>query len=321
MSMNILVTSKSFGKIDSKALRMLEEHGFSITFLNSEKMTSKLIAENIKDIDCLIVGNDPVGFEVFESANKLKLIHMHGTGLDGIDIELASKHKVLVANVIGANKNAVAEMTLALMLTVGRRIDTHIQWLREGFWKRKPGNEVSYKTVGIIGLGNIGKRLVELLLGFNVHVVGYDPVKDISWAASHDVYLASCTDEVFACSDFLVLSLPYTKETEHIVCERTLSLMKPTAYLINTARGGLVDEEALAEAIQTGVIAGAAIDTFKFEPPDRKSNILAADIVATPHISATSIETSSYVSMIVSQQIVDILCHGKSTLAVNWESL
>jgi D-3-phosphoglycerate dehydrogenase len=319
--MRILVTSKSFSKVDPAASKLLEEKGFILEHLQAPVMTSSLIASRIKGIDCLIVGNDPVGPNVFEAADCLKLVHMHGTGLDGIDVESATAHGVLVSNVTGANKNAVAELTLALMLTVGRRIDKHIELFKQGRWERTAGHELSSKTVGIIGLGNIGRRLVELLKGFDVKVIGYDPYADRSWAEAHGVRLADHSDKVFTDADFLVLSAPLTPETEHIVCAQTLSLMKRSAYLINTARGALVDEQALTEAVQSGRIAGAAIDVYRQEPPSDDSPLRLADIVMTPHIAATSYETSSAVSMIVARQIIEILIDGHKELAVNHQEV
>lgn len=319
--MNILVTSKSFGRVDPAAGLLLEQKGFHIEYLKAPTMTSALIASHIKGIDCLIVGNDPVGPGVFEAADRLKLVHMHGSGLDGIDVESATSHGVLVSNVTGVNKNAVAELTLALMLTVGRRIDKHIELLKQGRWERTAGHEVSSKTVGIIGLGNIGRRLVELLRGFDVKVIGYDPYADTAWAREHGILIAEDSDAVFRHADFLVLSVPLTSETEHIVCERTLSLMKRSAYLINTARGGLVDEDALTEAVKAGRIAGAAIDAYRQEPPSDDSPLRSADIVMTPHIAATSYETSSSVSMIVAKQVIEILLEGKREMAVNYKEV
>jgi D-3-phosphoglycerate dehydrogenase len=319
--MKILVTSKSFSKVNAEAASLLEQKGFILEHLQAPVMTSSLIASKIKGVDCLIVGNDPVESDVFEAADCLKLVHMHGTGLDGIDVECATAHGVLVSNVTGANKNAVAELILALMLTVGRRIDKHIDLFKEGRWERTAGHEVSFKTVGIIGLGNIGRRLVELLKGFDVKVIGYDPYADQSWARDHGVRLTEQCDDVFIEADYLVLSVPLTPETEHIVCERTLSLMKRSSYLINTARGALVDEQALIEAVKNGRIAGAALDAYRQEPPSHDSPLRFTDIVMTPHIAATSYETSSSVSMIVARQVIGILIEGKKELAVNYKEV
>ncbi len=319
--MKILVTSRSFGSCDTKSIQMLEQEGFTVEIANMDIVTPEKIASKIQGVDCLIVGNDRVNETVFKAADRLKLVHMHGTGLDGIDLVSASKYHVLVSNVVGANKNAVAEMTLALMMNISRRIDLHINILKNGGWSRTPGHEISHKTIGIIGLGNIGRRLVTLLTGFTPKIIGYDVSPDLDWAQNHGVFLAQDIDEVFSQADYLVLALPLTPQTKNIVCEKTLGLMKKDAYLINTARGGLVDQKALCSAVEQGKIAGASIDVFSQEPPLEKDMLKYSNIVLTPHISATSIETTSYVSRLVAEHIIEILVKGNLSLAVNYQDI
>ena len=319
--MKVLVTSHSFGRFEKTAIGLLEDNGFAIEYVHANPMTPEVIASRINGVDCLIVGNDKIDERVFAAADRLKLIHMHGTGLDGIDMDCANRHGVLVSNVTGANRNAVAEMTLALMLIVGRRIDKHISLLQEGRWERTAGNEISGSTVGIIGLGNIGRRLVELLQGFRVSMVGFDITVDPLWAQQNHVAITDSMDDVFRAADFLVLSLPLNEKTRNLVNDRTLSLMKHTAYLINTARGGLVDEQALSRAIIDKRIKGAALDAYVDEPPRMDSPLRNLDIVMTPHIAATSCETSSQVSLIVARQVIDILKHHNLALAVNHEAI
>jgi D-3-phosphoglycerate dehydrogenase len=313
----VLVTSKSFGRVAPDAIEMLREHGIEVVWGSKPSMTAPEIAAEIAGCDALVVGNDTVDAGVLAAADRLRLVHMHGTGLDAIDVASATQRGVLVANAPGANRNAVAELTVALMLVAARRIDRHIEILRSGRWERTPGNEVSGKTVGVLGLGNIGQRIVELLAGFGTRVVGFDVAPDRAWAERAGVELAASPDDVFAQADFVVLALSLNAHTRGYVDARRLALMKPTAYLINTARGGLVDDAALCAALAGKRIAGAAIDVFDPEPLPPDSPLRASGATLTPHLAATSVESAGNVSRIVARNVIDVLLHGRTACAVN----
>lgn len=315
--MNVLVTSKSFGKFEPAAVRYLEENGFTVIRKALPGLDPQGIADAIAGVDALIVGNDTVDETVFAAADRLKLVHMHGTGLDGIDVVAATRYGILVANAPGANKNAVAELTVALMLVAGRRIDKHEKLLRAGKWERTAGREISGSVVGIFGLGNIGRRVVELLAGFGVRVLAFDPMADRAWAGAHEVHLAGTQAEVFREADFLVLTLPLVEATRHFVNAGTLALMKPSAIIVNTSRGGLVDDAALADAVRAGRIRCAALDAFSAEPLPADSILRGLDIVITPHLAATSEQSTARVSTLVAHNVVEILKHGRAEIAVN----
>lgn len=315
--MKVLVASKSFGKADPAAVAYLEDRDIRIVWSDVPSPGPEDLARQVPGFDALIVGNDRVDRRVIAAADRLKIVHMHGTGLDAIDVEAATERGILVANAPGANRNAVAEMTVCLMLALGRRLDKHLNLLREGRWERSAGNEVSGSTVGIIGLGNIGRRVAELLAGFGVRLLGYDPCPDAVWAAERGLEPADSPDRIFAEADWVVLCAPLTAATEGLVNRRTLSLMKRTAYLVNTARGALVDEDALREALQERRIAGAALDAFAEEPLPADSPLRKLDIVMTPHIAATSTETAAKVSWIVARNVAAVLLEGSTAGAVN----
>ncbi len=315
--MNVLVTSKSFGKNTQKAQRILEENGFTVIRASKANMTAQDIAREIVGMDALIVGNDTVDRGVFDAADRLKLVHMHGTGLDGIDVAYATEKGVLVANAPGANSNAVAELTVALMLSVGRGVVKHSLLLQQGKWERTAGHEVSGATVGIVGLGNIGRRIAILLNGFCPNIVAYDPFASQAWADENGVRLMADCDDVFRVADYLVLALPLSEQTRHMVNDRTLALMKPSAYIVNTARGGLIDDAALCRALAEKRLGGAALDAFSEEPLPADSVLRAADITITPHLAATSIESAAKVSEIVAENIVSFRKDGRRELAVN----
>jgi len=313
----VFVTSKSFSRAAPDALDLLKGNGIDVDFAAKRTMTTPEIAAEIRGYDALIVGNDAVDDTVFAAADRLRLVHMHGTGLDAIDVAAATERGILVANASGVNRNAVAELTVALMLIAARSIDRHIEILKAGRWDRSAGSEVSGKTIGVLGLGNTGRRVVELLSGFNVRVVGFDIRPDVAWAASNGVALAESADEVFAAADFLILALSLNPETERIVDAGRLALMKPSAILVNTARGGLIDEAALCAALAEKRIAGAALDAFDPEPLAADSPFRSSGAVLTPHLAATSHEAAANVSRVVANNVVDVLLHGRVDCAVN----
>ena len=315
--MRVFVTSKSFGRTAPDAVNLLKDNGVDVVFAAKRTMTTSEIAAEIRGYDALIVGNDTVDDKVFAASNRLRLVHMHGTGLDAIDVAAATKRGVLVANAPGVNRNAVAELTVALMLIAARSIDRHIEILRAGRWDRSAGIEVSGKTIGVIGLGNTGQRVVELLSGFDVRVIGFDTRPDVTWAVSRGVELAPSADAVFAAADFLVLALSLNPETQGIVDARRLALMKPSAFLVNTARGGLIDEAALCTALAEKRIAGAALDAFDPEPLAADSPLRSSGAVLTPHLAATSCEAAANVSRVVAKNVVDVLVFGRVGCAIN----
>jgi D-3-phosphoglycerate dehydrogenase len=315
--MRILITSKSFGRCAPEALDFLKTQGFELVRGSKPTMTAEEIAREVPGFDVLVVGNDTIDRKVIDAGTCLKLIHMNGTGVDGIDVDYASEKGIFVANAPGVNRNAVAELAVALMLVSARSIDRHIDLMKKGGWERAAGVEVSGKTVGILGLGNIGKRVVELLSGFGVRVVAFDPEPDTVWAVSHQVKLAASVDEVLPEADFIVLALPYTPQTRYILSSARIKRMKPQARIINTARGGLIDEKALCEALKAGEIAGAALDAFEEEPPPMDSPLRTAGLTLTPHMAATTVETASSVSWIIAHNIVDILLGKKAERALN----
>lgn len=319
--MRVLVTSRSFGRAAPDALDLLAANGIEVVRGSRPAMTAAEIAAEIPGFDALIVGNDPVDSAVLSAGDRLRLVHMHGTGLDAIDIPAATDRGILVANASGANRNAVAELTLALMLVAARSIDKHVEILKSGLWERTPGHEVSGKTVGILGLGRIGQRIVELLKGFNVKIVAFDVKPDVDWAARNDVALATFADEVFMEADFVILAMSLNAQTRGFVDERRLGLMKRDSYLINTARGALVDDAALCAALRNQTIAGAAIDVFDPEPLAQDSMLRNSGATLTPHLAATSVESAGKVSRIVARNVVDVLLHGHTACAVNPEAL
>jgi D-3-phosphoglycerate dehydrogenase len=240
------------------------------------------------------------------AAPRLKVISKHGVGYENIDLEAARDRNIPVAIAGGAIADSVADMALALLLALARQIPQGDASVRAGDWKRFVGPELAGKTLGIVGLGQIGKGVCRRAKGFGLQVVAYDTYQDQAFAASWGVsYLP--LDELLAQSDFISLHAPVTAETRHLMGAEQLARMKPTAYLINTARGELVDELALYEALKQGHLAGAASDVFIQEPPGEHPLLTLANFIATPHSAGQTPEGLRRMGEITAENALRVL--------------
>jgi D-3-phosphoglycerate dehydrogenase len=302
--------------MDEEGVRLFEDAGIET---DKRKRDSKSLLAQVGEFDALVVrSSTAVTREVIESGvkGKLKVIGRAGVGTDNIDLKSATKNGVIVKSAPFGNTNATAELALALMLDVSRKVSRGYHSLKKGVWRKKrlEGQELSGKTLGIIGCGRIGQRLSELVAGFNMETVGYDPFV----RSSSKIKFVS-KEEVLAQSDYLSI---HVGGNETVIGEKELWLMKPTAFLINTARGRNVDEKALYKALKTGGIAGAALDVFEDEPAEEDSefrNMLRRldNVVFTPHLGASTLEAQKKTSVEMARVIIDYLLHGDFSNAVN----
>jgi len=283
----LLVTPTSYAKHDPRLKTDLESVVAEVIYNPTGKpLDSGEVARLLPGIDGYIAGLDTIDRAALQSADRLKVIARYGTGVDNVDLEAARKKGVTVTNTPGANAVSVAELALALLLALARQIPEAAAAAHEGQWPRLAGTSLEGKTVGIIGLGAIGKQLARRLEGFDCRIVAHDPRADTEFAQLHHVELGAL-DEVLGQADFVSLSLPLTPETRSIVDSEFLAAMKPGAYLVNTARGEVVDENALFEALRSGHLRGAALDAFSAEPPDPNHPLLSLpQVIATPHLGA-----------------------------------
>jgi len=278
------------------------------------------LLETIGDYDGMIIRSaTKVTAEVIERADNLKAIGRAGIGVDNIDIEAATKRGVIVANAPESNTVAAAEHTLGLMLASARRIPAADSSLREGEWKRSAfkGVEVSGKTLGLIGLGHVGAIVTRGALGMGMRVLAYDPYVSEDRMRQVNVERAETTDEVFEQSDFVSLHVPRTPQTTGLVNEESLAKMKPTAYLINVARGGIVDETALYNALKEGTIAGAALDVFAEEPTTESPIFTLPNVVVTPHLGASTAEAQDRAGITAAEQVATALRGAVPMHAIN----
>ena len=283
-------------------------------------LSAEDLLERIGEYDGLIIRSaTQVTAGVIERADNLKAIGRAGIGVDNIDIEAATKRGVIVANAPESNTVAAAEHTLGLMLAAARRIPAADASLKGGEWKRSAfkGVEVREKTLGLVGLGHVGAIVARGAIGMGMKVLAYDPYVSEDRMRSMNVGRAETTDEVFENADFVSLHVPRTPQTLGLVNEESLGKMKPTAYLINVARGGIVDEAALYEALKGGVIGGAALDVFAEEPTTESPIFGLPNVVVTPHLGASTAEAQDRAGITAAEQVATALRGQVPVHAIN----
>jgi len=288
--MKVLVSSRSFGNINSGAIKLLREEGLE-PILNpyGRKLNEQEILSLLDDAVGIIAGTEKISEKIISSGDHLKVISRYGIGMDNVDLKAADKKGVLVYNTPEAPSVAVAELTLTLVLNLLKKIGKADRSLRNDNWKPEMGNLLSGKTIGIIGLGRIGKKLTQFLQAFNVKKLSYEKNPDKNFVTNYKIDLVAL-DDLLSKSDIVTIHVPLTEETHHIIGRRELEMMKETAILINCARGGIVDEDALYSFLKDKKMAGAAIDAFEDEPNTGKLKELD-NVILTPHIGTYTVET------------------------------
>ena len=283
----LLVTPTSYGKNDSRLKTELEAQVGEVIYNPIGKpLTSAQVARLLPGIDGYIAGLDGIDAVALNAADRLKVISRYGVGIDNVDLVAARERGIVVTNTPGANSVSVAELALGLILALARQIPEAVEAVHQGKWPRYAGISLEGKTIGILGLGAIGRQLARRLSGFDCKLLAFDPFADASFAEANHVQLASM-EVVIQRSDFISLHLPLLPETRNLVNESFLSRMKKGSFLVNTSRGEVVDESALLSALQSGHLKGAGLDAFTSEPPDPKNPLLGlTQVIATPHLGA-----------------------------------
>ncbi len=316
----ILITPSLFGKY-SPVLHTMREIGLEPFFPPyPHPLSEKQLLEFIPSVEGWIVGLDPVTKLVLEQAYRLKVIAKYGVGVDNIDVEEATRRGIVVANAPGSNDNAVAELTWGLILALVRALPLAIHSVRSKQWSRVVGVELQGKTLGVIGTGRIGKRVIQKASGFAMQVLAYDKVVDEDFARQYQVKYVSL-EELLAESDVVTIHVPLTSETRGMIGRRELHLMKKTAYLVNTARGGIVDETALYETLKEWRIRGAALDAYAQEPPWNSPLLTLENVIPTPHAGADTEESLQQMDFMALENVIRVL-EGREPLAsVNYHLL
>jgi len=265
------------------ASSQLRADGLELRFGSGEGTTTEAeVIESLEDCTAVIAGQEPYTGEVFDACPALRLVVRFGVGFDAVDVPAATERGILVATIPGTNEWGVADHTIGLVLDLAHGISRHDRTMRRLEWQARRGVDVWRATLGIVGLGRIGRAVALRAGGFDMRVIAYEPYPDMAFVEEHGVELISM-DDVLRQSDFVTLHLPAMAETEKIVDASKLALMKETAFLINTSRGDLVDEDALYAAVHSGEIAGAGIDAWTTEPMTDPRWAELETVVLTPH--------------------------------------
>lgn len=292
----VLITCPVFVTRDETPLEKLRAAGWSVQHVpdGSQADEDRLI-RLLDGVDATIAGGEPYTRRVLDAATSLKHVARWGVGFDRVDLDAAAEAGVLVTTTQGANDWGVADHAFAMILGLGHLlVDNHLLVKTQG-WGRPIGSDVWRKTLGIVGLGRIGKGVAQRAFGFEMRVLAYEPYPDPAFCEQWNVRLVSL-EELLRESDYVTLHLPASPETRHIMNRERLALMKPTAFLVNTARGALVDENALYDALAGGRLAGAGLDVREQEPPkDRRFDDLP-NVILSPHVAGVTHETVAAMS-------------------------
>ena len=303
----VLVTPRSFAANGSRPLDMLKDRGCEVVLNPFGRILEKReMMELIRGMDAVIIGVDPLDGEVLAQADRLKVISKYGVGTDNIDLAAAERRGIRVTVTAGANTEAVADYTMALMLAAARRIIPIDRRCRHLDWSKMTAVDVWGKTIGIVGLGAIGQGVARRAQGFNMRVLAYDIVQDEAYAARHGIRYVPLR-ELLTEADFVSLHLPLTEQTYHLIGAEELRLMKPHAVLVNTARGGLVDEKALIEALRNRRIWGAGLDVFEREPPEHRELLELDNVVLGSHSAASTFQAIENMGIMAAAHVLEAL--------------
>jgi D-3-phosphoglycerate dehydrogenase len=309
-------------KIDESGLKMLRDAGIEADMKTG--LPEEELIKIIPQYDALIVRSDTkVTPKIIEAGKNLKIIGRAGVGVDNVDLPMATKNGVIVVNSPEGNTVAAAEHSFAMLLSMARQIPQAHGKLKTGVWDKKSfkGVEVLNKVLGVVGLGKIGRRVASYALGMGMKVIAYDPFVTEEYAKTLGVELKPL-DQVLTQSNFVTFHIPKTKETTNLINKETIAKMKKGVRLINVARGGIINELDLCEALKSGQVAAAALDVFEKEPLPADSPLLGCDnIVVTPHLGASTVEAQVNVAIDVVEQIIEVLKGGAARSAVNIPSM
>jgi len=301
----VVIASRSFASTDPEPLALLRRADLTVVHPEHPPRDDALTTL-LEDADGLIIGAIPVTAAHFAAAPRLRVVAMHGVGVDHIDLEVARQRGIIVTNAPGSNDGSVADLAIALMLACLRRIPEGDRAAREGVWGGILGEELTGKTVSILGWGRIGLGVARRLSGFEANVVVHDPYVATE-AIVESGALPMPLDDLLEVADIVTLHLPLTEETSNLLDARRLALLRPSAYLINTARGGIVDENALARRLREGLLRGAGIDCFAIEPPVGNPLLDLPSVVLSPHTGAHTREAITRMGTMAATDVIRVL--------------
>lgn len=294
--------------IDQAGIDSMKRAGLSVDYKPEIKPAE--LTSSVKDYDVIIVrSRTKVTKEVVDAAAKAKIIARVGVGLDNVDVKAAEAKNIRVINAPEAASIAVAELAVGLMIALARSIPRADSETKRGNWIKKElmGTQLSGKYLGIVGVGNIGRNIGRMAKALRMNLIGYDPYPINPDFIKETGLIVTDLNTLLESSDFITCHVPATPETKHMFNAERFAKMKPTAYLVNTSRGEIIDENALYEALKDGKIAGAALDVFEVEPPTNKQLLALPNLVCTPHIGAQTREAQELASTVIAEKVIQIL--------------
>jgi D-3-phosphoglycerate dehydrogenase len=316
--MKILVTPTSFLKPENKAAQeKLAAFADEVVYNpHGRPLTAEEIPALLEGCDGYIAGLDYITAEAIQAApDTLKVISRYGAGVDRVDLKAAKVKGITVTNTPGTNATAVCELAFGLMLALARGIPQLDRAVKQGEWPRRNGIELCGKTLAVLGLGAIGKKLACRAQAFGMEVCAYDPYADKAYARAVGIDLCGLK-ETISKADFISLHMPLTEETRHILGAKEIAAMREGVYIINTARGGLIDEQAACEALKTGRIAGLGLDVYEGEPPSDSPLMGLSNVITTPHAGAHTQEAVSGMGLMAVENLIAVLTGGECEFIV-----
>ena len=299
-------------------LALLRQQGYQVErLLRAETMAAPALAAHVRGFDALMVGLDPVPAEML-SGDRLKVVARFGIGVDSVDVEAATAAGVMVTNTPGASKVGVAELAISLMFSLARQLPQHHAWTKAGGWQRQLGFELFGKTLGLVGLGQVGKEVARRAVCLGMRVVAHDIAWDQEFSREYEVKRGSL-ENVLSQSDFVSLHVPSIPSTIGLMGEKQLKMMKKGAMLINTARGSLIDEEALYNALISQHLGGAALDVFANEPPAGSPLLDLDQVIFSPHQGGETRESFRNYSRMCTDNVLAALGGDRPPNIVNPE--
>ncbi|MGI0048197.1 MAG: hydroxyacid dehydrogenase [Nitrososphaera sp.] len=294
--------------IDQAGIDSMKRAGLSVDY-KPEIKPAELVS-SVKDYEVVIVrSRTKITKEVVDAAANAKIIARVGVGLDNVDVKAAEEKKIRVINAPEAASIAVAELAIGLMISLARSIPRADAESKRGNWIKKElmGTQLSGKYLGIVGVGNIGRNIGRMAKGLRMNLIGYDPYPINPEYIKETGMIVTDINTLLESADIVTCHVPSTPETKHMFNAERFAKMKPTAYLVNTSRGEIIDENALYEALKSGKLAGAALDVFEVEPPTNKQLLALPNLVCTPHVGAQTREAQELASTVIAEKVIQIL--------------
>jgi len=306
------ITTVAFSK-NELLVNKIRNLGFKKVYTNEElkRFTKDELIKFLSKCDVAIVGLDKIDENILSKTPKLKAISKYGVGLDNIDFNACKKYNIEVLHTQGVNKRSVSELTLGCILSLLRNIYISSNLLKNNIWEKNGGVQLTNKTIGIIGVGNIGKDLIELLKPFNCNVLVNDIINQNKYYKDNNV-IESSKEEIFRDADIITIHTPLNESTKYMIDKKSLNLMKPNAIVINTARGGIINQEDLKWALKNNIIAGAAIDAYEMEPPEDLEFLGLPNLINTPHIGGNAIEAVEAMGESAIENILNWIKNGNN---------